>query len=115
MSGLDIRTSETKGATLIKLSGSADMREAMVLNRHLEGIFSQEKYHLVIDLSGLHFTASMGLGILIQTHTKCRDHQGRLAMVNPQPAVMKVFRTMRLDQLFNIYHTVEEAMQLIAE
>ena len=115
MSGLEIRTSESKRTTVIELSGSVDMREAKALNSHLEKIFSQEKYHLVMDLSGLKFTGSMGLGTFIQTHTKCREHEGRLALVNPQPAVMKVFRTTRLDKLFNIYSTVEDAIELLED
>jgi len=113
MSSLDISTTEGKQATVIKLSGSADMQEAALLSRHLEKLFSQDIYHLVLDLSDLQFTSSMGLSSFIQAHTKCRANEGHLAMVNPQPAVMRIFRTTRLDQLFDIYASTEEAIQAI--
>lgn len=104
---------EGEPATIIRLSGSADMQETDVLTQYLDKIFSQKRYHLVIDLSGLQFTSSMGLGNLIRAHTRCRDHQGRLALVNPQPAVGRILQITRLDRLFDIYNTVEEAMQAI--
>ena len=82
MSKLDITTTAEEKAVIVKLSGSADMQEAVALNTHLEKVLEEGNYNLVIDLSDLQFTSSMGLGSLIQTHTVCRTHQGRLALVN---------------------------------
>jgi anti-sigma B factor antagonist len=111
MSKLDITITESEEAIVIKLSGAADMEEAALLNRHLDQVFSQERYRLVMDLSGLDFTSSMGLSILIKAHTRCRDNKGGLSIVNPKPGVLKIFQTTRLDQLFNIYSSLEEALQ----
>ncbi len=110
MNKLAISTNERDEATIITLSGSAALGEASVLERHLQAVFSQGRYKLVIDLSGLDFTSSLGLGSLIRAHTRCREHAGFLFLVNPQPRVMKVFKTTHLDELFHIYAKVEEAI-----
>jgi anti-sigma B factor antagonist len=111
MNRLEILVSEREDTIVLSLSGSADMGEAELLNQHLEKEFSQGRYKMVIDLSDLEFTSSMGLGSLIRAHTKCRQEKGRLSLVNPQPAVMKVIQTTHLNELFNIYQTLDEAMQ----
>ena len=115
MSNLDISITQDDQATIIRLSGSADMQEANLLNQHLEKVFEQNCYTLVIDLSELKFTSSMGLGSLIMAHSTCKEHKGRLVILNPQPAVMKIFKTTRLDQLFNIFKSLEEAKKAIFE
>ena len=115
MSNLDISITKDDQATIISLNGSADMQEANMLNEHLEKVFEEKCYTLVIDLSELKFTSSMGLGSLIMAHSACKENMGRLAIVNPQPAVMKIFITTRLDQLFNIFKSVEEAKEALRE
>jgi len=57
----------------------------------------------------------MGLGSLIMAHSTCKEHKGRLAIVNPQPAVMKIFITTRLDQLFTIFESQEQAKEALRE
>jgi len=115
MNGLEIKVSEQKKATIVSLAGSADMREAEVLDTQLEKEFSLGRYNLVMDLSKLEFMSSMGLGSLIRAHIRCRAKKGRLSLVNPQPAVLKVIQTTRLNELFNIYGTLEEALEVSKE
>ncbi len=115
MSNLDISITKDDQVTIIRLCGSADMQEANMLNQHLEKVFEEKCYTLIIDLSELKFTSSMGLGSLITAHTTCKENMGRLAVVNPQPAVLKIFQTMRLDQLFTIFESLEQAKEAILE
>ncbi len=115
MSNLDISITQEAQAILIRLNGSADMQEANMLNQQLEKVFEQKCYTLIIDLSGLKFTSSMGLGSLIKAHSTCTENMGRLAMVNPQPAVLKILQTTRLDQLFTIFESLEEAKEAVFE
>jgi len=115
MSNLDVSITQDDQTTIIGLSGSADMQEANMFNQHLEKVFEDACYTLIIDLSGLKFTSSMGLGSLIMAHTTCKDNRGRLALVKPQPAVMKLFKTTRLDQLFNLFESLEEAKAAVGK
>jgi len=107
---LHIETSDSGDVTVVRLAGSADMAQAENLNRCLDEAFARRRYRLAIDLARLDFTASSGLGSLIRAHKRCRDHQGRLNIVAPQPAVLDVLHKTRLDMLFNIYKTLAEAV-----
>ena len=110
MSKLAISTTEQENTTIFLLNGSADLTEAGILDKHLQEVFAQGKYKLVMDLSGLDFTSSLGLSSLIRAHTRCRDNEGQLSLVNPQPKVLRVFKTTRLTELFAIYQSVEDAV-----
>ncbi len=110
MSKLAIATTEQENATIFQLSGSADLTEAGLLDKRLQEVFAQGKYKVIMDLSGLDFTSSLGLSSLIRAHTRCRAHEGQLSLVNPQPKVLRVFKTTRLTELFDIYPSVEEAI-----
>lgn len=111
--GLEISVVERDDVVVVELKGSADISETTVLESRLAGIFAMERNRIVIDLSGLTFTSSVGLGSLIRTHIRCRDSGGGLALVNPQPAVMRVFKTTRLNDLFELYGSVNEAFEAI--
>ena len=108
---LEISAVEHEEATVIALSGSADMAEAEELNRVLAEAAEREKAMLVIDLSGLGFIGSMGLGSLIKAQSVCRRHGGKVVLVKPQPEVHRVLKTTQLDQLFEICSSVEEAIR----
>jgi len=114
MSKLSISTTEQENTTIFLLEGSADLTESGILDKHLQEIFAQGKYKLVMDLSGLDFTSSLGLSSLIRAHTRCRNNEGQLSLVNPQPKVLRVFKTTRLTELFTIYASVEEAVAAMA-
>lgn len=110
MSKLAISRTEQENTTIFQLSGSADLTEAGILDTHLQEAFAQGRYRLVMDLSDLEFTSSLGLSSLIRAHTRCRNNEGQLLLVNPQPKVLRVFKTTRLTELFSIYPSVEEAI-----
>jgi len=109
--GLEISVFERGDVVVVELKGSADISATTMLESRLAGILGSGRNWIVMDLSGLTFTSSVGLGSLIRTHIRCRDSGGGLAMVNPQPAVMKVFKTTRLNELFELYGSVNEALE----
>ncbi|MBN1845116.1 MAG: STAS domain-containing protein [Sedimentisphaerales bacterium] len=115
MNRLAITTSQTPNATIMELAGSADIGEAGLLDRRLQDTFSQGHYRVIIDLSRLDFTSSLGLGSLIRAHNRCRQQNGRLILVNPQPKVMRVFLTTRLNDLFRIVDRLDDALQACQE
>jgi anti-sigma B factor antagonist len=110
MSKLTITIDQHQQATVIRLSGSADMAEANSLKNQLDQYPTAEHNNLVVDLSDLHFISSMGLGSLIQAHRQCQEGRGHLSLVSPQESVARVLKTTQLDQLFDIYPSVEAAL-----
>ena len=106
---LDIQTSPA--ATIVRVRGSAGMREAEQMRTVLEQVASTQPAVIVLDLSEMDFICSMGLGAIIQSHLRSRHHAGQVRLANPQPAVQELLETTRLTKLFQIFPTVEQAVR----
>ena len=56
-------------------------------------------------------TCRSGLGALINAHAKARQAQGRLSIAGPSPMVMRLLETTRLTNLFEVFPSVDEALE----
>ena len=110
MANLEITIIERGQTTVLRLKGSADMEEAEHLSKELEKIVENGHLEIIVDLADLAFASSLGIGALIRSHNRCRQAGGRLTLVNPQQRVLRVLQTTRLDELFGICSSVEEAI-----
>jgi anti-anti-sigma factor len=55
-----------------------------------------------IDLAGLEYISSAGLGVLLRTHKRLMNSGGRLRLVNVSHHVFDIFRYSGFDQLFDV-------------
>ena len=64
---------------------------------------------VVLDLSEVTFIDSSGLGAIVAT-MKLLAPERRLALAGMSPAVDKVFKLTRMDRVFRIFPTLDEAL-----
>ncbi len=107
--GLTLRQKKVGEATVVRVKGSAGIHEAEKLQGKLEAIAAEGVTMVVLDLTGMDFICSQGLGAIITGHLRIRRNKGELRLVNPQPAVKKLLETTRLTKLFGIYDSVAAA------
>lgn len=112
---LDMSLSHYKNHTVLSLAGSADMAETQAFAKVLDHVIDAGKTDLVLDISRLDFVCSMALGIWIKSQSRCRHLQGDLVLASPQPAVMRVLKTTRLNDLFTICPCVQAALKLTSK
>ena len=110
MSKLEITIKKHPESLIIALSGSADMTEANTLKVQLEQILAESHNIVVIDLSKVNFISSMGLSTLVYAHRQCHQQGDILSLAGVQTAVEKVLKTTQLDQLFDMFDSVEAAI-----
>jgi anti-sigma B factor antagonist len=55
-----------------------------------------------IDLAGLEYISSAGLGVLLRTHKRLMAGGGRLRLVNVGNHIYDIFRYSGFDQLFDV-------------
>jgi anti-sigma B factor antagonist len=101
--------------TLISLSGDLDTKScdylSSVLVERVEGGCNK----LVLDCHRLDYITSLGLGMLLRVHAKLRKQGGDVALARVHGPVAEVFHVVRLDKLFHLYPTVQEAVESIGE
>ncbi|WP_233159749.1 STAS domain-containing protein [Pseudonocardia sp. MH-G8] len=66
---------------------------------------------VVLDLTGVDFLSSSGLGLLVALHDDGRELGAPLrVVVDPTRPVIRPIRTMGLDEVLSLYGTVDEAV-----
>ena len=68
------------------------------------------KYCLV-DIEGVRYINSSGIGVLITILTKFRNKGGELYLINPSEHVKKLLIITKLQAIFSIVSTKEEALE----
>lgn len=66
--------------------------------------------NFVMDLTSLQHINSSGLGVLITLLTKARKKSGELLLVNPSDYIRNLMLITRLNSIFSIFSTTEEAL-----
>ncbi len=107
---LDMDVERLGSAAVVRVRGSAGMEEADRFRRQLEELAEQPIAIIALDLAGLEFISSAGLGALISAHKKASPHDGRIRLVNPQPLILRVLEMTRLTSVFEVFGTLEEAL-----
>ncbi|WP_375581026.1 STAS domain-containing protein [Marivirga tractuosa] len=64
----------------------------------------------IIDISGVRYMNSSGIGVLITILTKLRNKDGEVVLINPSEQVKKLLVITKLNNIFTIYDTKEEAI-----
>ncbi len=83
---------------------SGDLKERMLQ------LFDEGKYQLVIDLAAVRFIDSSGLGALVSGFKNASARDGSLKLCCLQPQVRSMFELTRLHRVFEIFTTLEEAL-----
>lgn len=106
---LMLETRESGDWTILVARGEVDLYTAPRLKEELAGLVTGGRARVAVDLSGVEFLDSTGLGVLISGLKRCREAGGELALAEPREPVRKVLSITGLDRVFPIHDSVEEA------
>jgi len=66
---------------------------------------------VIVDLGGVAFIDSSGLGVLVSALRRARERDGSVRIVCTRDNVLKIFRITGLDKVFPIFSDITEARQ----
>jgi anti-sigma B factor antagonist len=98
--------------TLLTVGEVVDLATAPALEGAIDELLSEDPKALIIDLSGVTFLASVGLRLLVSTHEKI-SQSGQFAVVASGPITSRPIQLTRLDEVFAMYPTLDEAMRSV--
>jgi anti-anti-sigma factor len=82
---------------------------AEAYERRVNELFRSGFRHLIADLRGVAMIDSAGVRALVRSHTTAQRMDGRFTIVAPQPDVRRVLELSRLDSVFHIRESLDEA------
>lgn len=80
-----------------------------LIGRELLELADQAEGKMLLDFQGVTFMSSSMIGRIVMLNKKCKGTTD-LRFCNVSPSVMEVFEITRLDKLFNICGSVEDAL-----
>lgn len=106
---------ENKQDTLIvRLRGEIDLVVADNLRKELDDVLDKEaSKNLLLNLKGVYFIDSSGLGVLLGRYKKVSRNGGKVFIVSPQPQVRKILDLSGLLRIMGEYSSEEEALEKI--
>ena len=107
---LSLSTRTEGDKTIVAVGGEIDVYTAPKLREQLIDLVSNGNYHLIVDMEGVEFLDSTGLGVLVGGLKRVRAHDGSLSLVCNQERILKIFRITGLTKVFPIHASVDEAL-----
>ena len=105
-----IKTSEKYGAVVITLKGNVmggpDTQEFQDL---LHKFIEESKKNIIVDLGGVKFMNSTGLGMLISGYTSVKNSGGSLKLANATEKINSLLVITKLITIFENFNSVDEA------
>jgi anti-sigma B factor antagonist len=95
--------------TVLAVKGEVDVYTAPRLRERLVDLVSQGRLQIVVDLEGVDFLDSTGLGVLVGGLKRLRSNDGSLGLVCTQSRILKVFEITGLTKVFPIFDSVDAA------
>lgn len=97
-----MHVTEQDGICTLVLKGELDIATAPGLRERLIELFTGGVREVVIDISGLRYVDSVGLGILVGGLKRYREASGDLHLRHPQEQVSQVLEITGVAQLFEV-------------
>ncbi|VAX27014.1 Anti-sigma B factor antagonist RsbV [hydrothermal vent metagenome] len=109
---MKIKTSEKYDAVVITLKGNVmggpDTQEFQDL---LHKLLEENKKNIIVDLGGVKFMNSTGLGMLISGYTSVKNGGGTLVLANATEKINSLLVITKLITIFDNYNSVDEAAE----
>ena len=84
--------------------------DASLLHDKLYEFLDRDQRKIVIDLAGVEWMNSTGLGILISSLTTLRNNDGELKLANVTEKIQSLLTITKLVTVFESYDSVDEAV-----
>jgi anti-sigma B factor antagonist len=101
-------------AQAVEVQGEIDVYTSPRVKETINELIEKGHYQLVINLEGVRYIDSTGLGVLIGALKKVREHSGRILLVCTNPQIKKIFNITGLVKIFEIFKDEDEALQILA-
>ena len=100
----------TDRPNVLPLEGEIDLHVSPRISASLNQMIASKPKQLVVDLSQVSYIDSSGLAVLIEGMQNVAGYGGKFSLAGLQDGVRPIFEIARLDQVFQIYPTVDAAL-----
>ncbi len=106
---MDINVEQRSGYLLISPTGDVDLSTSRELQQTIRQHMDKKPQRIVVDLTKVPYMDSSGVATLVEAMQIARKQNTKLVLSAMQAKVRSIFEIARLDRVFTIVATVEDA------
>lgn len=95
----------------VDISGDVDLHRSPALRETLAKLINENPDRLILNLTEVGYMDSSGVATLVEALQRIQRKQGRLQLHSLTPRVMSIFEIARLESIFEIYPSEDEALR----
>ncbi|PKK91640.1 MAG: hypothetical protein CVV64_02950 [Candidatus Wallbacteria bacterium HGW-Wallbacteria-1] len=108
---LKFETRETSGALIVNVEGRIIYETEKTFKDAITDLIKSDKTRIVLNLHGLSYINSAGLGVLINLLKTSKAHGGDIRLCQLNSDLAELFKITNLNQVFTIFDDAEQAVE----
>jgi anti-sigma B factor antagonist len=100
-------------AAVVSVAGEIDSTTADQFEQQIRAVLARRPAAVIVDLSAAEFLASAGISALVRTYDACGS--AAYALVADRPGARRPLDILGIGRIINIYSTLAEAIDSLAE
>lgn len=111
MSEFHVKRKDISEVSVVYLKGYLDAHTAPDFEKALQELVDEERIRIVVNLSGLTYISSAGLGVFMGFIENIRGKGGDIKLAEPTDKVFRVFDLLGFPVLYEVFQKEDEAIR----
>jgi anti-sigma B factor antagonist len=108
---LDITSRVEGDQHIISVKGEIDLYSSTMLREYIFTTLKQPPRVLIMDLDAVRYVDSSGIATMVEALQRANKSKTRFKVAGLSKNVLEVFELVKLETVFDIYESVEEALK----
>ena len=106
---LEVNTTiKSPGIFVVAPTGSIDGADRGMLQEKIDSVLKQNPEMIIFDMEHADYLNSLGIRILVKTKNAMKQRGGKIAFINLQPQIRKVFEILNAMPAFKVFANIQE-------
>lgn len=110
MEKFEVFLKEKNNVKILNIQGFLDAHTAPNFESELEKLIRNKNYNIVVNLDGLQYISSAGLGVFMGVIENVRQNGGDIKICCAAPKVFKVFDLLGFPSLYEFFDSEDSAI-----
>ena len=106
---MQINNTKQNDIVICAVKGDIDINSSPSIRKGFDELTKSQEKKIAINLEGVSYIDSSGLATLVEVLKKTKAYGGKLRLCNLADKVKGLFEITKLDKIFDIYNTAQEA------
>ncbi len=101
--GSQVQYETENGTLVVRIGGEIDHHSAVTVRTEIDRrIVAERPSRVLLELSGVDFMDSSGLGLIMRRFALVKQYGATLAVLDPSPAVVKIMKLAGMERMISI-------------